>query len=74
MSGSRERAVRSKIKALAGKTGSVQHEIGSSRHVESRFKGGMKGLPVDGGDERRSVGGWTSLTAGPGMGQGTSLP
>ena len=74
MSGSRERAVRSKMKALAGKTGSVQHEAGSSRHIESRFKGGMKVSPFEGADERRSVGGWTSLTAGPGVGQGADLP
>ena len=74
MSGSRERAVRSKIKALADRTGSLEHGSGSSRHAESGLKGRMNGLPFDGTGERRSVGGWPSLTGGPGIEQGASLP
>ena len=73
-SGSREKAVRSKIQVLAGKASAYQHEVASSRHLESRSKGGFKGLPFETEDGRKTAGGYLSPARPVPFGHGTEGP
>lgn len=59
---------------LAGKASAYQDEMASSRHLESKSKGGFKGLPFESGEGRKSAGGYLSPAVGVPFGHGTEVP